>query len=172
MHLGMLLLLSGSCRFLSRLCCCLHIWVNLRLHAIGIGNRMIGRGMLVYELMRRRRGKWRAGTIRAREGNVESDQRRCVRLLGRLVDIHGRSSLNSDGSRGRYRNRWLRMRLGCTIHVLMACHRCLACLAWPSFSTFEPKSTKSIQNTITNAQSMLEENGTNSFKNLQSNLGI
>jgi hypothetical protein len=75
-----------------------------------IGRGMLVRGMLVYELMRRLRGKWRVGTIRAREGNVESDQGRCIRLL---VDIHGRSSLNCDGSGGRHRNSWLRMRLWC-----------------------------------------------------------
>ena len=183
----MLLLLWGGCRFLCRLCCSLYTWVNLRLHDIGIGNRMIGnreigRRMLVYKLMRcRLRGKWRIGTIRAREGNIESDQRRCFSLLGCLVDIHGRSSLNRDGSRGRQRNRWLWMRLWCswlwrlgnTIHVRMTCHRCLACLPCPSFSTFEPKGTESVQNTIANAQqSMLEEDGKNSFKKLWSNLGI
>ena len=65
---------------------------------------MIGQGMLVYELMRRLRGKWRVGTIRAREGNVESDQGRCISLLGRLIDIHGRSSLNRDGRGSRHRN--------------------------------------------------------------------
>ena len=65
---------------------------------------MIGRGVLVYELMRRLRRKWRAGTIRTREGNVESDQGRCISLLGRLVDIHGRRYLNCDGSRGRHGN--------------------------------------------------------------------
>lgn len=72
---------------------------------------MIGRGM-VYELMRRLRGKWRAGTICAGEGNIESDQGRCISLLGRLVDIHRRSSLNCDGSEIRHRNSWwLRMKL-------------------------------------------------------------
>ena len=53
------------------------------------GNREVGRRMLVYKLMRRLRGKWRVGTIRAREGNIESDQGRCISLLGCLVDIHG-----------------------------------------------------------------------------------
>ena len=62
---------------------------------------MIGRGMLGYKLMRRLRGEWRVRTIRASEGNVESDHGRCLSLLGRLVDIHGRSSLNRNGRRGR-----------------------------------------------------------------------
>ena len=64
---------------------------------------MVGRGMLVYELVRRLRGKWRIGTICAREGNIEGNQGRCITLLGGLLDIHGRGSLNRDGS-GRHRN--------------------------------------------------------------------
>ena len=42
----------------------------------------------------------------------------------------------------------------CTVDLR---HRSLGCLPCPSFSTFEPKGTESVQNTIANAQSKLED---------------
>ena len=65
---------------------------------------MIGRGMLVYELVRGLRGKWRVGTIRASGRKAKNGQGRRLSLFGRLFDVHGRSCLNGDRNGGRRRS--------------------------------------------------------------------